>query len=138
MVANMLEAVTEGGEVLWGRHVGHLRLVDEARPLLEVERALQVEDRPAVLDGHYPPGRERAAIADTVHFVEDGRPWVARAQEVRVQRMHATGLHGPPGRDERLSSNLSPEYALAGLIEVLASKDVHFDYLEVEQLDEMV
>jgi hypothetical protein len=52
--------------------------------------------------------------------------------------MHATGLHGPPGRDERLSSNLSPEYALAGLIEVLASKDVHFDYLEVEQLDEMV
>ena len=122
-----------------GRHLGHLGLVDEARPLVDVERALQVEDRPAVLDGDDAPGRERAAVADTVDLVEDrrrsGRPG---AGSTSAGSGRGRDSHGPPGGHERLSGHLSAEDALAGLVEVLAAEDVHFDRLEVEQFDELV
>ena len=88
---------------------------------VHVEAGLQVEDRLAVLDRHDATGRERLAVADAIDLVEDRRVRVARAQEVRVQRVHARprrGVDGPCRRDECLAGNLAAEDSLALLVRV--------------------
>ena len=111
--------------------------MDETGPLVDVERALEVEDGVAVLDRDHAPGRERPPVADAVDLVQDRRGRVSGAQEVRVQGVDATRVHGPAGGDERLRRHLAAEDALAGLVEVLAAEDVHLDGLEIEQFDEL-
>jgi hypothetical protein len=116
--------------------VGHGDLVIKA-DLVDVERALEVEDRPPVLDGDDPARRERTAVADPVNFVEDRVQGVAGPEEVAVQGMHAATLDGPPRRHERLGCDLAPEDALTGLIEVRTTECVHLDDLEIEQRDKV-
>ena len=99
------------------------------RPLLvDVERRRQVEDGPAVLDGDHPPGRERSAVADAVHLVEDGHVGVPGAQEVGVERVRrgprstvrpaairAWAATWPPNTRWRSSSGLTPRKMLTSM-----------------------
>ena len=94
-----------------------------SRPgLVVVEGGRHVEDGPAVLDGHHPPGGERPPVADAVHLVEDGDGGVPRPQEVGVQRVDPAlfdgaagghqGLGRPPGR--RRPAGAPPRAACPG------------------------
>ncbi len=125
------------GRLVGRGHIRHLGLVDEPGAFVDVERALQVEDGPAVLDGDDTAGREGTAVADAVDLIEDGRRRVAWAQEVRVQGMDAAQLDRPPGGHEGLGGDLAAEDAKSRLVEVLAPEDVHLDRLEVQQFDEL-
>ena len=113
---------------------GIVDLVVEAR-LGDVEAGLQVEDRPAVLDGDDPAGGEAAPVADPVDLVQDRHRRVAGAQEVGVQRVdEAVRLVDRAGRgDERLAGDLAAEHPLAVLVGRAAAEDVDLDRLEVEQ-----
>jgi len=101
-----------------------------------VEGALQVEDRLAVLDRNDAARRERLAVTNPVDLVEDRIVWVARAQEVGVERVDESLLDGAPGRNERLRRDLAAEDAQSGPFEVPTSEDVHLDGLEVEESEE--
>ena len=105
-----------------------------------VEAGLQVEDRLAVLDRHDTTGREAAAVTDAVDLVQDRHGRIARAQEVRMQRVHepAALVDRARGGDERLSGDLATEHALTVLVGRRAAEDVHFDRFEVEQSHEVV
>ena len=130
-----LEALGEGRQRLGFGHVGHGELVLQA--LLEiVERGLEVEDGPAVLNGHDPPGGEGPPVADAVHFVEDGNAGVAWPQEVRVQRMHAPVLDRATRRHQRLSRHLPAEHALTLLVGLGTPEDVDLNGFEIKQIDE--
>ena len=96
-----LEALEERRQRLGVGHVGHGEVVLEAR-LGVVEGRLHVEDRASVLDGHHAARREALPVADPVDLVEDRHGRVARAQEVRVQRVDPPVLDGAPGGDQRL------------------------------------
>ena len=101
---------------------------------------LEVEDRPAVLDGDDAAGGEAAAVADPVDLVEDRHRRVARAQEVGVERVHvavgsstvraaatsAWPATWPPNTRWRSSSGER------------AAEDVDLDRLQVEQRHEVV
>ena len=106
----------------------------------DVEAGLQVEDRPAVLDGDDAAGGEAAAVADPVDLVEDRHRRVAGAQEVGVQRVdQAARLVDRAGRgDQRLPGHLAAEHPLAVLVGRAAAEDVDLDGLEVEQRHEIV
>jgi hypothetical protein len=100
----------------------------------DLEAGLQVEDGLAVLDGDDAPRGERPAVADAVDLVEDGHGGVARAQEVRVQRVHhPPQLDRPRRRHEGLARHLPTEHALAVLVRRETPEDVDLDGLEVEQ-----
>ena len=121
------------------RHVErHGRLV-VGPGLVDVEAGLQVEDGPAVLDGHHAAGGEALAVADAVDLVEDGHGGVAGPQEVGVQRVHvAADLDRSSGGHERLAGHLAAEHTLAVLVGGHAAEDVHLDRFEVEQVHEFV
>ncbi len=132
-----LQPLVERREVLGRRDLGHGELVLE--PLLGVvERRLEVEDGTPVLNGHHAPRREGAAVADAVHFVEDGHGGVAGAQEVRVQGVHPSVFDGSPSRHQRLAGDLTAEDALAFLVELGTPEDIDLNGLEVEQIDQEV
>ena len=86
--------------------------------LVPVEAGLQVEDRPAVLDGHDSSSCEAATVANSIDLVEDRHRRVARAQEVGVQRVHlpARILDRASRGHEGLTGDLAAEDPLAILV----------------------
>src|ERR1700735_5357907 len=92
--------------------------------LIGVKTGLHVVDRPAVLNRHDPTSREAPAIANAVDFVKNWRRWVARAQEIRVQRVRPPVRHRAPRCHQGLGGDLTPEGALARFFRVRPSKDV--------------
>ena len=132
-----LEPLAHGGQRLGVGHLGHGDLEVEAR-LVDVERRRQVEDGPAVLDGHHPPGGEDPAVADAVDLVEHGHVRVAGPQEVGVQRVGPADLDGAAGGHEGLGGHLAAEDALALLVGVGPAEDVDLDGLEVEEVDQEI
>jgi hypothetical protein len=132
-----IEALANCRQVVCSGHPRHLRLVGRARALIDVERALEVEDGPAVLDRNHAPCRERTAVADAVDLVEDRCCWISRAQEVRMEGMDATRVNRPTRRDQRLCGHLASEDTQTSLVEILAAEDVHLDGFEVKQFDEL-
>jgi hypothetical protein len=138
LLGSVGEALGEGGHRLGRGCRRHRGLVLEPG-LRHLERGGQVEDGPAVLDGHHPPRGERPAVSDAVDLVEDRHRRVAGAQEVGVQRVDGpVGGHRAGGGDEGLTGHLPSEHALAVLVGAHAPEDVHLDRLEVEQLHEGV
>ena len=105
-----------------------------------VEARLEVEDRPAVLDGHDPAGREAAAVAQPVDLVQDRDRRVAGPQEVGVQRVDEPCriVDGARRGDEGLPGDLAAEHPLAVLVGRAATEDVDLDRLEGEEGDEIV
>ena len=118
--------------------VGHRHLVLGPR-LVGVKGGGQVEDGPAVLDGHHPAGGEGAPVADAVDLVEDRDGGIAGPQEVGVQRVHAlVVVDCATCGHQGLTRDLAAEDPLALLVGTEASEDVDLDDLEVEQLDQRV
>ena len=76
-----------------------------------VEGALQIEDRPTVLDRHHAPRKKRPPIPNPVHLVEDRGCRVAGTEEVAVQGVHLTAVDRAPGGHESLSGDLPTEDA---------------------------
>src|SRR5579862_6998754 len=109
--------------------------VDEAL-FVDVERAGERKDRLSVLDSRHGAGSERATVSDAVDHVKDRMVRIPRPQEVGVEGMDSAALDRPPGGDERLRGDLAAEDAPPNLVEAHAAEDVHFDLLEIEQLDE--
>ena len=105
-----------------------------------VEAGLQVEDRPAVLDGDDAPGGEAAPVADPVDLVEDRHRRVAGAQEVGVQRVHVALrlVDRAARRDQSLAGHLTAEHPLALVVGRAPAEDVDLDRLQVEQRHEVV
>ena len=89
-----------------------------------------------MLDPGHIAGSKGAAVPDAVDLVKDRVVRVTRTEEVGVQRMDPSAFDCPPGGDERLGGDLSPEDAAAYLVEAHATKDVDLDLLEIEQLEE--
>jgi len=118
----------------------HRDLVVGSARFLVVEAGLQVEDGSAVLDRHHASGGKASTIPDPVDLVQNGPLRVARAQEVRVQRVDVTIrlVDGSTGSDQRLAGDLSAEHPQTVLIGRRASEDVHLDRLEVEQRHEII
>jgi hypothetical protein len=104
-----------------------------------LEGRRHVEDRLAVLAGHDPARRERAAVADAVDLVQDGRRRVPGPQEVGVQRVDGPlRRHGPHRGDERLAGDLPAEDALLGGLRGAAAVQVDLELLEVEDGEEIL
>ena len=91
------------------------------------------------LNRDHPARREALAVADAIDLVEDRHPRIAGAQEIGVQGVHqAIGGDRAPGRDERLTRDLATEDADPALLRASAPEDVHVEFLEVEDLDQLV
>ena len=105
-----------------------------------VEAGLQVEDRPAVLDGHHPPGGEALAVTDAIDLVEDRYGRIAGAEEVGMERVHGSArvVDRPGGRHQRLPGHLASEHPLPVLVGGQAAEDVDLDDLQVEQPDQLL
>src|SRR6185295_13996258 len=117
----------------------HLHLMIASR-FLHVEAGLEVEDGFAMLDRNDSPRGEAATIADPVDLVQDGHEWIARTQEVGVQRVDL-----PAGVVDRASRGhqsvacyLDAEHPLATRVGGAPTEDVDLDRCEVEQLHERV
>lgn len=81
--------------------------------LVLLERGAHGEDGPPVLDRLDPPGREAAAIANAIDIIDDVVVWIAREQEVTMQRMHgAVFINGLAGGGKRLAQHLPAVHAL--------------------------
>jgi hypothetical protein len=90
-----------------------------------LERRDHRQDGHAVLARLGAPGRERPTVVDAVDRERDGDGEVARAEEVRVQRVHgALRPDGALGRDERLGHDLTAEDPAQGLGLRRAREDV--------------
>ena len=100
-----------------------------------MERRRQREDSLAVLDSRDASRRERPAVPDAVHQVNQRHRRIAWADEVGVQRVHrAVFRHGPARGNERLTGHLAAEYPLPALVlRAAAAEDVDLDLLQVEE-----
>ena len=106
----------------------------EAR-LGAVERERGVEDGPPVLDGRHTARGERAAVAQPLDGVEDGRGNVAGENEISVQRVaRPVRVDGAAGGHEGLREHLPAVDARAADGPVSAPEDQVFDGLEVQQV----
>jgi len=97
-----------GGQLVRPRHGRHLELVvDGAAHVRGLERRQQHEARLPVLLRADQPRRERLAVADRVHDVDDVALRVARHQEVGVQAVdRLLRRHGLDRRQQSLAQDL--------------------------------
>ena len=125
----------EVGQRFRGRNIGgHRHLVVEPR-LGDLKAGLQVEDCPAMLNGHHTTGGETLAVADAVDLVQDRQAGVAGPEKVGVQRVHmAIGFHCACGSNEGLAGDLAAEHALAVLVGRDSTEEVHLDRFQIEQV----
>src|SRR5205085_3300441 len=113
------------------------QLVLEGTYLRLVKGGGEIEDRATLLHGGDPARRERPSVPHPLDLVHDRHARPARAQEVRVQRVHrAVAVRGTGGGDQRLARHLAAEDPLEGLVRASATEDVDLDLLQVEQVDE--
>src|SRR4029079_16855311 len=78
--------------------------------------------------------RETAAVARALDVVDDRVLDVARAQEVRVQRMRvAVGVDGLLRGGERLPEHLAAEHVARADVATFAAEQVVLEALELEQ-----
>src|SRR5262249_4880179 len=80
----------------------------------------------------------RLAVADAVDLVDDRDLRIARAEEVRVQRVDGPVLHRAAGRDERLARHLAAEDADAHVLRAPAAKEIHLELFQVEDREQLV
>jgi hypothetical protein len=123
-------------EPLGAGHLGHSRGVIES-PLGRLERRGHVEDRPTMLNSDDTPRAEALAVARDVDLINDGRVHVAGQQEIRVQGVDVARTRGVARGRERLTEHLTAEHSVAAEVAALATEDVVFDALELEQLQQV-
>ena len=101
--------------------------------LVDLERGRQREDRISVLDGHHPPRRECAAVADAVHLKDDRHRRIAGAHEIAVQRVHMPRrVHRPLRRNQRLRDHLTAKHPLPAHLWAATTEQIVFQGLKVE------
>ena len=119
------------------RYVGHDGLM--IKPFfIDLKRNRHIQNRPAVLNGDHPPGREAVPVPDALHIVDDRGMGIARPQEISMQRMGATPLDGLIGRHKGLAENLAAKDALAADVPAVASKQVIFQPFQAEMCDQIL
>ena len=107
--------------------------------LFHLEGSLEIEDGLAVLHCHHAAGGERFPVSDSVHDIENRDLHVARAQEVRVQRMRPSSRGDRArGCHQGLRGHLPAEDAKSLLVGVVAAKDVHLELLDVEEAKHLI
>ena len=92
------------------RHIGHRGRVREPG-FIHLQGHTHREYGLSILDGHDPPGREAAAIADPIYLIEHGLCRIARSHEISVQRMRSAVRGCETGRAQCLGKYLPPEQA---------------------------
>jgi hypothetical protein len=105
-----------------------------------MKTCLQVKNNFAVLYCYDSTSCKTSTISQSVDLVEDWCVGVARAQKVRMQRVHMTGLviHCAGSRDQRLSCDLATKYSLSIFLWGHTTKNIDFNGLKVEQGNEIV
>ncbi len=88
------------------RSIGHGDLVVEP-VLIDLERHRAGEDFLAILPGDDPAYRETAAVADPLNIIVNGRPGVARPQEIRVHGVRPAAFDGAGGCHQRLPQHVA-------------------------------
>ncbi len=105
--------------------------------LLSLKGRSQVHDRLPGLDRHDPAGGEGTTVSDAIDVVDDGLSHVSRPEEVAVHGVDlAPGRYGLGRRREGLPEDLAAVDGAPAQILTLAAKQVLFDFLEGELLDE--
>jgi hypothetical protein len=108
LVAQRAQVFGLGRQAFRIGRVGHVGLV--LQPLFRrLERAGQVEDLLAVLDGRHPPGGEGAAVARPLDLVEHRGVHVAGPDEIGVQRVADAVGHGLVGGHQGLGDDQAAE-----------------------------
>jgi hypothetical protein len=118
----------------------HFELMAEAG-LVALKGYRHEEDGVPVLNGDDPPGGEALAVADAVHLIDDRHFRIAGEQEVGMQRMRRPLidlLDGATGGDQGLSDHLAAEHALPARLWGAAPKQIHFQRLEIEDLEHVL
>src|SRR3954468_6300042 len=102
-----------------------------------LERHRAIEDRLAVLDRDDAAHRETRSVARALDVVDDRLGDIARAQEIRMQRMRAALRIARLLRGrQRLAEHLPAEYPMRADVAALAAEEIVFELLEAEQGDE--
>ena len=102
-----------------------------------LERGGQVEYGPSFLDGHDPAGGKTFAVADTVHIVDHGQGRIAGPEKIGVQAVgFSIRRHGLIGGRQGLAQHLAAENAAESQILALTAKDIFFDLLQFEQVQQ--
>ena len=85
------------------------------------------------------PGGEALAVPHAIHVVDDRDLGVAGQQEVSVHGMRrAARIDRAHGGDQRLPDHLTAEHALPADLRTAAAKQVHFQRLEIEEVEEIL
>ena len=80
------------------------------------------------------PYREASAISRPVDIVQDGRVYVATAQEIRVQRVCNTIVNCVLGRRQSLSQYLATKHLGAAYVTALTAEDIVFNAFQLQKL----
>src|SRR5262249_17811134 len=107
------------------------------RDFRDLKRCGHVEDLLAVLDCDDATRRKARAVTTAIDFVHDRMIGIARAQEVRVQRMHAALLDRRVRCRERLPEYLPAEYAAMAGIATLASEEVELEAFQLQYFQQV-
>ncbi len=102
--------------------------------LRDLERNGHVENLLAVLNGDNAPGREALAVARAIDFVKDRNAWVARANEISVERVRDAVFYRAAGRDQGLTQHLAAEDALPAVTRARAPENIDLDRFEIEEI----
>src|SRR5690606_128933 len=138
--------VAKGGEKrpLWLQGFGrrnslrHGKLMLEAR-LVDMEGCGKGKDGLTVLDRVHAPSGKAAAVADAVHFVDDGNGGIARQYEIAMQRMHmAIRAHRALRSHQCLPDHLPAEDALPAHLRAEAAKEVVFQPFQIQYVEKFL
>ena len=106
--------------------------------LVPLERSLQVEDRPPMLDRDGAARGEALAVARAIDLVKDWSGGIARPQEVGVEGVRRVALDRAAGGDQGLAEHLSPEDPLGALLRAAAAEEVHLQLFEIEDSEQRI
>jgi len=91
-----------------------------------------------VLHGHHPASGETATVADPFDLVDNRGLRVAGEEEVGVQGMSRSLLHGGVGSQQRLAEHLPAEDGLAAQRPAFATEAVFFQRFEGEMAEQVL
>ncbi len=136
LVGDPVRQLQLGSEASGAGHAGCRVLVFKPR-LVDLKRGRQVENRPALLNGHDPAGGEALAVADAIDVVDDRPADIPRPEKIGMQAVgRALRRHGLVGGRQRLPQYLSAVDVAEAEILALAAKDVLLDLLQLQQFQQ--
>jgi hypothetical protein len=107
---------------------------------LIMETCLKVENGSAMLNGNDATCRKTFSVTNAIDLIHDWEFRITWPKEVRVERMDKPAglLNCSSSGHKSLTCNLATKYALAVFIWGETTKQVDFNWLEVEKSDEFV